>query len=55
MMIHFVIMDEVPFGMVCQALGLSFVIEYRSEPEVHENWFLPVSVGARRTCDSRYL
>jgi hypothetical protein len=45
-MIQLIIMDEVPFGLTHQALGLNFVIRYHSEQAL-ENEFLPVWVGTR--------
>jgi hypothetical protein len=54
-MIQVIIMNEVPLGPVCQALGLGFIVQYRSEMEVLENQFSPFWVGANQLNDSHYL
>jgi hypothetical protein len=48
-------MDEVPLGLVRQALGLYFIVRYHSEPEVLGDWFSPIHVGVRRIGSGRYL
>jgi hypothetical protein len=44
---------EVPLSLACQALGLSFVIRYRSEPEVLKDRLLLVRVGTGLPGDGR--
>jgi hypothetical protein len=44
---------EVPLSLACQAPGLSFVIRYRSEPEVLKDQLLLVRVGTGLPGDGR--
>jgi hypothetical protein len=50
-----IVMNEVPFSSVRQALGLSFIVWYRSEPKVLINQFLLVQDRAGRLSDNCYL
>jgi hypothetical protein len=54
-MIQLIIMNGVPRGPTCQALGLGLIVRYHPEPEILGKQFLPAGVGARWLGDSRYL
>jgi hypothetical protein len=54
-MLQLNIVYEVPLSLVRKAPSLSFIIQYRSKPEVLRNWFLPVCVRVGWPGNGHYL